>query len=320
MPDLPSDFVSPHPLMDDAAVPPDAPAVRCQVRRLSRAGAPVWLNDEVARRMADKLDAIRLSPTSWLNWWACAGVGSALLAQRYPQAQPGRVEPVSTLLAPAFDAIHHAAGEAGWRRWLGRWRGPAVRAWLESDTLPEASAQLLWANMALHASSEPDALLGRWLGLLAVDGMLMLSCLGPDTLRELRGLYARLGWPAPTLPFRDMHDIGDALVHAGFADPVMDMERITFTWATPQALLADLRAWGGNVHPRRFAGLRTPRWRAQLERELQALTQPDGRLALTIEVIYGHAIKPPPRARVAAQTNVSLDDMRAMMRQRPPGR
>ena len=77
----------------------------------------------------------------------------------------------------------------------------------------------------------------------------MFSCLGPDTLRELRGLYRALGWPPPAHDFTDMHDWGDMLVHAGFAEPVMDMERITLTWETPQRLLEELRELGANLHP-----------------------------------------------------------------------
>jgi malonyl-CoA O-methyltransferase len=147
----------------------------------------------------------------------------------------------------------------------------------------------------------------------------MFSSFGPDTLRELRELYARLGWPAPTPPFVDMHDLGDMLVHAGFADPVMDQETLTLDWASPQALLHELRALGGNIAPDRMPGLRTPRWRARLERELQALAGRDGRPALRFEIAYGHAFKALPRARPGVPTTVSLDEMRSLVRSRRQG-
>jgi malonyl-CoA O-methyltransferase len=70
----------------------------------------------------------------------------------------------------------------------------------------------------------------------------MFSCLGPDTLRELRALYAALGWPPPAHEFTDMHDWGDMLVASGFAEPVMDMERITLSFATPSAAGGAARA------------------------------------------------------------------------------
>jgi len=143
----------------------------------------------------------------------------------------------------------------------------------ETDVQPGA-AQLVWANMMLHAHADPLALMAQWQRALAVDGFLMFSTLGPDTLAELRALYAELGWPAPMAPFTDMHDFGDMLLHAGFADPVMDQETLTLTWPSAQALLDELRALGGNAHPQRCAGLRTPRWRTRL---LQALAARESR-------------------------------------------
>ena len=86
----------------------------------------------------------------------------------------------------------------------------------------------------------------------------------PDTLRELRPLYAEFGWPPPTHTFTDMHDWGDMLVGQGFAEPVMDMERITLSFSSPQTLLAELRGLGRNLHAGRFPGLRGRGWLAKL--------------------------------------------------------
>jgi malonyl-CoA O-methyltransferase len=147
----------------------------------------------------------------------------------------------------------------------------------------------------------------------------MFSSFGPDTLRDLRELYARLGWPTPTPAFVDMHDFGDMLVHAGFADPVMDQETLTLSWASPQAFLGELRTLGGNIAPDRMAGLRTPRWRERLEAELRSLAGPDGRIAARFEIAYGHAFKALPRAQSGAPTTVSLEEMRALVRSRRPG-
>ncbi|WP_296355416.1 biotin synthase, partial [Ramlibacter sp.] len=194
-----------------------------------------------------------------------------------------------------------------WQR-IGRAAQEAVPA------VPDGAAQMLWANMALHMAADPQALIGQWHRALATDGFLMFSCLGPDTLRELRAVYAALGWPPPAHEFTDMHDWGDMLVESGFAEPVMDMERITLTFETPARLLAELRELGANLHAGRFAALRGRRWRTALESALDTqLRGADGRLALTFEVIYGHALKPAPRLRVAEQSAMSLADMRAML-------
>jgi malonyl-CoA O-methyltransferase len=96
---------------------------------------------------------------------------------------------------------------------------------------------------------------------------------------------------------------------------VMDMERLTLTWENPRRLLQELRGLGANLHPQRFGSLRGRAWRERLERELaSALPDADGRLALTFEIIYGHAVKPQPRFKVAGESAVSLDEMRAMLR------
>ena len=175
---------------------------------------------------------------------------------------------------------------------------------------------MLWANMALHTAADPEALIAQWHRLLAPQGFLMFSCLGPDSVRELRNLYARLGWPPAGHEFTDMHDWGDMLVHAGFAEPVMDMERITLTFESPARLLAELRELGRNLHPARHAALRGRGWLARLHAALQtALANPDdgGRLPLTFEIIYGHAFKPAPKVQLSAESAVSLQDMRAML-------
>jgi len=172
----------------------------------------------------------------------------------------------------------------------------------------------VWANMMLHASVDPAALIARWHRALGVDGFVMFSCLGPGTLRELRALYQQLGWSSPTPAFVDMHDFGDMLVQAGFADPVMDQETLTVRWNDPETLLRELRALGRNTHPDRPTGLRTPRYRARLVQALDALRSGDGSIGLSFEVAYGHAFKAAPRLRADRPTTVSLEDMRAMVR------
>ena len=191
--------------------------------------------------------------------------------------------------------------------------GPAPRPLAPAD-VPAGGAQLVWANMCLHAVADPQALMARWHTALQTEGFLMFSTLGPGSLAPLRALYARQGWPPPFAPFVDMHDLGDMLVHAGFADPVMDQETITLTWADGPALLRELRTLGGNMDPSRHAGLRTPRWRQQLQTRLQAECAQDGRVALPFEIVYGHAFKPVPRPRVAASTAIAVEDLRTMAR------
>jgi uncharacterized small protein (DUF1192 family) len=138
----------------------------------------------------------------------------------------------------------------------------------------------------------------------------------PDTLRELREVHRQCGWPEPAHEFTDMHDWGDMLVQAGFAEPVMDMERITLTYINSDKLLADLRALGRNLHRQRFQGLRGKSWLAHWHQALLKLAQPanGGPLSLSFEVVYGHAMKPQPRMKVSAESQINLSDMRQMLR------
>jgi malonyl-CoA O-methyltransferase len=267
-----------------------------------------WLNEEVGRRMADRLQWIRLEPKRWVDWAPVSGGLNThkRVRARYPKAMCDVVEPTPERVAQAQQEL-----QTPWWQRLGR-------ADLVSIA-PHApgNADMVWANMALHTAPDPQALLHQWHQMLATDGFLMFSCLGPDTLRELHAVYADLGWPPASHAFTDMHDWGDMLVQAGFAEPVMDMERITLTYDSPTSLLAECRTLGRNLHRGRFAGLRGRTWRAALERALLNLAQPaqDGRLAVTVEVIYGHALKPLPRAKMTSQSTVTLQDMRSLLSQ-----
>jgi len=286
-----------------------------QLARLSRLDQPSWLHGEVARRLGDKLQAILLEPGDWLDWGGWLGAGQSVVLARYPQARRWVWEPSAALV----DRSVQQWAQVNTRPWWARWKSvkPPV---LEHLTPPPAhwppeGVGLVWANMALHASTDLDTLFKTWHQALRVDGFLMCSGLGPDTAKELRGVYQAMGWGLPTIDFIDMHDLGDAFVQAGFADPVMDMERLSLTWPDAETMLREWRTWGGNVAAGRFAGCRTPRWRQQLVQALEThLRRPDGRLGLSLELVYGHAVKPAPRIPVTGETRVSLDDMRRMIR------
>jgi malonyl-CoA O-methyltransferase len=285
---------------------PQAAALAAPRRRAERTATAPWLHGEVARRMADRLALIRTPPARVIDWWAALGGSREQLRLSYPQARIDAVEPTAALAARSTTALRLP----WWRRLH---QAPALIG--RDDAVAPEAADMLWANMVLHRVDDPGRTIARWHAALAVDGFLMFSTLGPDTLRELRTLYATLGWGAPAQEFVDMHDIGDVLVQAGFADPVMDMERLSLSWADAGALLAELRMLGGNAARARQPGLRTPRWRERLEQALtQRLRGPDGRLHLSFELVYGHAFKPPLRVRMAPTTTVGVEQLRQLAR------
>lgn len=252
--------------------------------------------------MAERLQVVRLQPATVIDWWSHAGGSRAALQQAYPGARLIRVE------APGGAPAGPSAAWWSPQRWR---RAPPLVAATE---VPAQAAQLVWANMMLHAVPDPEAQMRQWRAALAVDGFLMFSTLGPDTLAGLRAIYRDAGWGSAHAAFTDMHDFGDMLIGAGFADPVMDQEHLTLTWATPEALLAELRTLGGNADPARHAGLRTPGWRARLLAAIAERAGSDGRVGLEFELVYGHAFNPLPRPRLAGETRVPLDDLRNMAR------
>jgi malonyl-CoA O-methyltransferase len=273
--------------------------------------ASPWLNEEIGRRMENRLQWIRLQPKSWVDWAPVSGglTTHQLLRTRYAEASCAVVEATTARESLARDALQ----APWWKRLLSQKKALSFGA-------PAAgSADMLWANMAIHTTDSPQALLRQWHQLLGVDGFLMFSCLGPDTLRELDAIYQSLGWPPAHHDFTDMHDWGDMLVQAGFAEPVMDMERITLTYDSPERLLAELRTLGRNFHVKRFATLRGHGWHKKLIQALWQLASPnhEGRLVLTVEVIYGHAVKPLPKIKVTGETVVALQDMRGLLKAQP---
>lgn len=275
----------------------------------ARSDSP-WLHEEVARRMVERLRWFREPPASWLHW-------EPMLGGR--DAHRSLQEHLSKARCFVHDSQHDGSGLAH----LGNGRPGWVRLpWRRSAGPDRADAAtrvgMLWANMLLHQVALPQSLLRQWHSHVEVGGFLMFSCLGPDSLRELRSVYAQVGWPAPTHTFTDMHDWGDMLVHSGFAEPVMDMERLTLTYSSAQAMIDELRTLGRNLGVSRFQGLRGRRWRTGLLDAIESLGArgQDGRLVLTIELIYGHAFKSAPRTPRADSQSVSVDEMRAMLRGR----
>ncbi len=178
--------------------------------------------------------------------------------------------------------------------------------------LARASLGLVWSTLMLPALDDPLPTFREIHRTLEVDGLLMFSTLGPDTLRELRAaLSDRRGERVHR--FIDMHDIGDALVQAGFTDPVMDMEIVTLTYPDLDTLLQDLRHSGGaNAATSRPRGLSGRREWAEARAAYERLRR-DGRLPATFEIIQGHAWKAAPK---------TTEDGRSIVRfqPRPPAR
>lgn len=252
--------------------------------------AAAVLQNEVCRRMLERLDYIKLEPSAVLD--AGCGTGNAIesLTQRYPGAD---IVALDLALAMVQRARQR---RAGWRQALGL-RRPVLAVCADIEQLPivAASVDLVWSNLVLQWANDPAAVFAGINRALRPGGLLLFSSFGPDTLKELRAAYRAADARVHVHRFIDMHDIGDVLVKSGFADPVMDMEQLTLTYERVRDLMRDLKAIGArNAARGRPVGLGGKGLLAAVERSYEALRR-NGRLPATFEIVYGHAWKPTPR-------------------------
>ncbi len=166
---------------------------------------------------------------------------------------------------------------------------------------------LVWSNLALQWVSDPAKAIAEFHRVLEVGGLFVFTTFGPDTLKELRAAFAGVDAHPHVSRFVDMHDVGDLLVHAGFADPVMQMEMITLTYADASAMLRELKALGAtNAMQGRGRGLMgRERWHKALSALARARAAGQ-RIAATFEVIYGHAWKAAATRTAEGHAIVSL--------------
>jgi len=245
------------------------------------------LQNEVCQRVLGRLDYIKCQPAAILD--AGSGTGNALagLAQRYPQARL-----IALDIAPAM-LLRSRSRAPWWKNLLARRPQPAaVCADIERLPVADASVGMVWSNLALQWVNDPQQAFAEMQRVLAPGGLLMFSTFGPDTLKELRAAYQGTDRHTHVNRFIDMHDIGDMLVHSGFADPVMDMEVLTLTYTDVRELMHDLKAIGAhNVTQGRPAALSGRARFEAMARNYETFRR-GGRLPATFEVVYGHAWKP----------------------------
>ena len=282
---------------------------RGAARRASSRAAPTYagaavLAREVEARMLERLHYIKLAPQRVLDAGCGDGHGVKRLAEVYKDAQ-------LLGLDYARPMLQTASSRGPWlRRVLGRERVAYVCADLAALPLPAASLDLAWSNLALHCVGDPLPALKELRRVLKVGGLLMFSCYGPDTLKELKRAFAADESAAHVHDFIDMHDLGDMLSTCGYAAPVMDMELITLTYADVDALFADLRSTGQvNVLAGRRRGL-TGRGVFSAMRAAYAQLRRDGSLPASFEIVYGHAWKPEPRMTEDGRAIVTLQPRR----------
>ena len=265
-----------------------------QIRRAFSKAAPNYdatavLQREVCSRMLERLEYIKLQPARILDAGCGTGWGTRQLAQRYPEAQ-------MVALDIAIGMLHSASGRSGWwQKLFGGAKQLQVCADIEALPVAANSVGLVWSNLTVQWCNDLPATFVELHRVLKTEGLLMFSTFGPDTLKELRQAFSGVDGHNHLNRFADMHDIGDMLVQAGFADPVMDMEMLTLTYDDVRAVLQDLKSIGAhNATAGRAQGLMGKNTWARLIENYERLRS-NGKLPATFEVVYGHAWKPQPR-------------------------
>lgn len=262
------------------------------VRRAFERAAPTYdghdvLQREVGERLLAHLDPIRLDPRVVVDIGTGTGAALPALSKRYAGARVVGVDLAAAMLERA------ARRTPRWRRLLGE-RSALVCGDAERMPLASGCAQLLFSNLTLQWCDAP-AVFAEAARVLEPGGLLLFSTFGPDTLRELREAFAQVDRREHVNRFVDMHDLGDALVHAGLADPVMEMEMITVEYASVEAVARDLKAIGAtNALSGRPRGLSGRGWWRQVSERYEKHRR-NGALPASWEVIYGHAWKVAPR-------------------------
>ncbi|MET0984745.1 MAG: malonyl-ACP O-methyltransferase BioC [Steroidobacteraceae bacterium] len=275
----------------------DPRLVRARFNRAAdRYDAAAAVITELRQRLLERLDVVRLAPERVLDLGAGTGTGTRALKNRYPKAQVLGVDSAQRMLL-------QARAQRGWLR-------PFDLVCADAAVLPlrTAAFDLVFSHLMLPWCNSLDAVFEEIARVLRPGGLLSFSSLGPDTAYELRRLWRNLDASVHVHSFMDMHDVGDALVRAGFSDPVMDVETLTVTYPTMEHLLLEFRHLGlTNLAAGRRRGLGSQAKAQRLASGYDALRRADGALPVTVEVVYGHAWSVPRPTRVKGEVRVPVE-------------
>jgi malonyl-CoA O-methyltransferase len=242
------------------------------------------LQNEVCNRLLEKLEVVKITPEFILD--AGAGTGKAIpaLFNRYKKAQ-----------LVALDLSENMLEKSS--RHGGFFRSPhLVCADIERLPFADDSFDLIFSSLSMQWCNDLDAALLEAKRVLKPGGLFVFSTFGPDTLKELRHSWAQVDEANHVNHFIDMHDIGDALLQGGYAEPVMEAEIMTVTYGSVDAIMHDLKAIGANITASTTSqvssnkGLMGKSVLQTVRRSYESFRRDDV-LPATYEIIYGHAWK-----------------------------
>lgn len=290
-----------------------------------------------AEQMDERLDLVKVEVKQVLDIGAGTGFLTEKLLARYPHAQISAVDISENMLQFARTRLRASPSRktsrlsrlkihlANWFR-AHKVVDPVNLIQADAYALPlaDASQDLVVTNFMLQWCDNLDVVLSEIRRVLRPEGLLMLSSLGPDTLKELRQAWVAVEGEAGhnrMNHFIDMHDLGDALIRAGFGQPVMDVELYTLTYDQPMGVIKDLKAIGAtNAQAGRDNNLTgKTKFKAMLAAYEQA--RRDNKIPASYEVVHGHAwaapeiIKGPNRSKDGVY-EITLDQFQNQLKPR----
>lgn len=238
------------------------------------------IDSRVREEMLSRLDLVKLSPAVILDV-GCGTCGwAAALLKRFRRSRLLALD-ISTGM------LNQAQRRKPWFRKLH-----AICADGAALPIADNSVDLICSSLMLPWCNDPDLVFREFRRVLTPGGLLTFATLGPDTLGELRNAWRAADDHVHVNRFIDMHDIGDALVRAGLAEPVLDVDQYRLNYDTVDQLMRDLKAIGANnINAGRSRGL-TSRQRLRAVESAYDKVREDGRLPVTVEVVYGQAWGP----------------------------
>jgi malonyl-CoA O-methyltransferase len=244
--------------------------------------AAAVLQKQVREEMFSRLDLVKIKPQAILDAGCGTGLGSFALQKRFKSAQVFSLD-------IAMGMLQKAQLQRPWLQKVLSKNG-LICADIESMPIANNSIDLVWSNMALQWCNDLDQCFAEFKRVLKPDGLLMFSTAGPDTLKELRA--ASSNGHTHVSRFIDMHDIGDALIRAGFSTPVLDVEYYTLTYDDAKSAMRDLKSIGAhNATAGRARGLQGKGFLLNISQNYEQF-RTNGKLPATYEMIYGHAWNP----------------------------
>ncbi len=257
--------------------------------------AAAVLQKFVRTEMLSRLDLVAMQPTRILDAGCGTGHASAALMKKYPKAELVSLDLALGMLRKTQSVNASLANRI--KRVFGQAQQNLLCADIEQLPLADASVDMIFSNLAIQWCNDLDAAFAGIHRVLRTDGLLTFSTLGPDTLKELRAASKTDAARVSVSRFFDMHDIGDALVRAGFSAPVLDVERVVLTYENAIDVMRDLKAIGAhNAADGRGRGLQGRDFLKKITANYEQFRRED-KLPATFEVVYGHAWKPVSRPK-----------------------